>query len=133
MSATPESSMIADAVREFIGVEPYLALTYLMCVILGVVINWAKRSHESGISIFAYWTQHPIRSQSAILATISAFAFTLVTDPESSKLSYVAIGFAFDNLLSKQGVDKEELDRYKNLNEAAQVKLKMYEETRNED
>lgn len=130
--AITESSLLADAVREFIGVEPHLALTYLMCVVLGVTINWAKRSREMGIGLFSYFTQHPIRSQTAILATLSAFAFTLVTDPESSKLSYVAIGFAFDNLLTSSDTSKQELERYKNLAEASAAKIKMYEETSNE-
>ncbi len=116
-------TILADALREFVGVELHLALTYFLCVCLGVVINWAKRSHEAGISIWAYWTQHPIRSQTALFATFSAFAFTLVTDPESSKLSYVAIGFAFDNLLSKNEVNQTHISQLEEV-AALQAQLK---------
>lgn len=117
--------ILADALKEMVGVEPHLALTYFFCVCLGVIINWSKRSHEAGTSIWAYWSKHPIRSQTALLATFSAFAFTLVTDPESSKLSYVAIGFAFDNLLSKNEVD---MTHIKQLNEVAELQAKLREE-----
>lgn len=119
--------MFADAIKEFIGVEPHIALMYLMCVTLGVIINWAKRSHATGISVWTYWTENPVRSQTAILATFSAFAFTLVTDPESSKLSYVAIGFAFDNLLSKSETAPEAM-RYKQIAEAAEIKVQAIKE-----
>lgn len=93
-----------DAVKELLGVEPHMALTYFMCVCIGVAINWAKRSRELEISLGAYWKQYPGRTQAALLGTFSAFLFTIITDPESGKLAYMAIGFACDNLLNKAPV-----------------------------
>lgn len=93
--------MFADAVRELLGVEPHLAVTYFLCVLIGVALNWAKRCRELNIGLIAYWTTNPVRSQTALLGTISAYAFTVITDPESGKLAYMAIGFACDNLLNK--------------------------------
>ena len=96
--------MFTDAVKELLGVEPHLALTYLMCVFIGVAINWAKRSRELEIGLIEYWTKYPGRTQTALLGTFSAFLFTIITDPESGKLAYMAIGFACDNLLNKAPV-----------------------------
>jgi hypothetical protein len=93
--------MITEAVKGLLGVEPAVALTYFLCVVIGVLINWAKRCRELDIGLLAYWTTNPVRSQTAIIGTIAAFAFTIITDPESSKLTYMAIGFACDNLLNK--------------------------------
>lgn len=96
--------MFQDAVKELLGVEPHLALTYLMCVIIGVGINWAKRSRELEIGLWQYWRQYPGRTQAALLGTFTAYLFTIITDPESGKLAYMAIGFACDNLLNKAPV-----------------------------
>lgn len=98
------TNMFMDAVKELLGVEPHLALTYFMCVVIGVALNWAKRCRELNISLAQYWTANPIRSQTAIIGTVSAFLFTIITDPESGKLAYMAIGFACDNLLNKAPV-----------------------------
>lgn len=96
--------MFYDAVKELLGVEPYMALTYFMCVCIGVAINWTKRSRELEIGLLEYWTKYPGRTSSALLGTASAFLFTIITDPESGKLAYMAIGFACDNLLNKAPV-----------------------------
>lgn len=102
--------LLADAVKNLLGVEPALALTYLICVIIGVCINWAKSCREANISLMTYWTRYPIRSQTAIIGTISAYLFTVITDPDSGKLTYMAIGYACDNLLNKTPMEGKAAD-----------------------
>lgn len=96
--------MFTDAVKELLGVDPHIALMYFFCVVIGVALNWAKRCRELEIGLIQYWTSNPMRSQTAVIGTISAFLFTVITDPESGKLAYMAIGFACDNLLNKAPV-----------------------------
>lgn len=102
--------LLADAVKNLLGVEPSMAITYLLCVLIGVGINWAKSSREANISLMSYWTRYPVRSQTAIIGTISAYLFTVITDPESGKLTYIAIGYACDNLLNKVPVEGKAAD-----------------------
>ena len=116
--------MLAEALKELLGVEPHIALMYFMCVVLGVAINWAKRSRELGVGLVEYWTANPVRSQTAVIGTISAYVFTIITDPESGKLAYIAIGFACDNLLNTaKGGDSADTLRYKQIAEAAEAKI----------
>lgn len=120
--------MIADAVRELVGMEPHMALTYFMCVVIGVMMNWAKRARELDVGLIEYWTSNKARSQTAIVGTICAYVFTLITDPESGKLSYIAIGFACDNLLNNpKAGNKVEQVRYAAVLEAAEAKIKYLE------
>jgi hypothetical protein len=93
--------MLEQIVGELLGVPIETAIVYFICVVLGVCINWAKRCNELEVAMFEYWRSNPARSQAAILGTLCAFFLTLMTDPESGKLTYIAIGFACDNLLNK--------------------------------
>lgn len=125
--------MFVDAVKELLGVEPHIALMYFMCVLLGVAINWAKRSRELGLGLMEYWTSSPGRSQTAVIGTMSAFVFTMIADPESGKLAYIAIGFACDNLLNgAKASEPQELTQYKQLAEANAAKINMLEKARGE-
>lgn len=91
-------------VLELLGQPIDIALVYLVCVIVGVMVNWAKRCNELELPMMEYWRKNPARSQAAIVGTLSAFFFTMTTDPQAGKLTYIAIGYACDNLLNKAPV-----------------------------
>lgn len=119
--------MIESALRELLGVEPHLALTYFLCVIIGVMINWAKRARELNISLTDYWTANPGRVQTAIVGTLSAFCLTIITDPDSGKITYIAIGFALDNILDSDkpaSLDNERLAAVAEAYSVSQAHLK---------
>lgn len=92
---------ITSILNELFGQPLETVTVYFLCVVIGVCLNWAKRSNELGISLLAYWRQNPVRTQAALIGTFSAFFFTITTDPSSGKLTYVTIGYAFDSLLNK--------------------------------
>ena len=44
------TNMFMDAVKELLGVEPHLALTYFMCVIIGVVLHWVNKINSERLN-----------------------------------------------------------------------------------
>ncbi|NBK25645.1 MAG: PAS domain-containing protein, partial [Spirochaetia bacterium] len=103
--------MITDAIRELLGTEPHMALMYFMCVVIGVMMNWAKRARELDVGLIEYWTSNKARSQTAIVGTFCAYVFTLITDPESGRVidanaAFVkALGATRDDLIGRTTIE----------------------------
>jgi NhaP-type Na+/H+ or K+/H+ antiporter len=107
-------------------------MAYFICVIIGVCINWIKQSMERGCPFKEYWSRFPVRSQLALFSTFAAFVVTAMTDPTSGKLTYVAIGFACDNLINKAPEDrktKTKIDELVKLGNERLARIKELEET----
>ncbi len=119
---------LATTLKQLLGVEPSMALTYFICVVIGVSINWAKACRENNLGLWQYWSRYPIRSQTAIIGTISAFLFTVITDPDSGKLTYIAIGYACDNLLNKTTAEGKAAEIQARVDAEVQVQQQKMEE-----
>lgn len=73
----------------------------IMFVIIGIMANVFKFMLTTKVTFLDYWLTRPKRSQAALLSTAATFLVTYASAPESAPITYIAIGFALDNLINK--------------------------------
>lgn len=78
----------------------------IMFVLIGVLANVFKFMLTTKVTFLDYWITRPKRSQMAAISTLGTFLVTYSATPEAPPITYIAIGFALDNLINKAAKPK---------------------------
>lgn len=89
------------ALSQLFDVPPDLVLTYFICMMLGVMVNWLWKCKREKIDPIQYWTHNKMATFYSIMGAIGAFIATLIIEPGLGKQTYFAMGIACDAMLNK--------------------------------